>query len=357
MKLLTAILLMMNIAWAQTDCAPMNLVTEENSPFQKIPVFDQDGLNICYAYTASQLIDYELIKKGKQDRSIHPVWGALKYAELRDRPAINMGNALDVIRAVKKYGNCPIESINGSLSEWTKKANANEIEVLGLIEKLVTVLPGTSEDNVDQAIKNVISQHAPYCSGNPTWDQLVPELKALSTMTSRDLISNLVLNDCQKGTQKISFSKPRFVLPKTDEEISPTLNKSMDEFKSPISISYCAKALYDPTYDGLERTERSSGLKADCSPHDSLIVGKKKIEGQCHYLLRNTWGSGFHRSNKDRKCLCKNRKTGEYIDDCIESTHNNGDNIVEGCWVNEEIFSKNSFGITHLTDALPVSDR
>ena len=350
MKFLIAFILIINSSWAQSNCAPMNLVTEENSPFQKIPVFDQDGLNICYAYTGSQLIDYELIKKGNNERTIHPIWSALKFAESKDRPGINMGNAVDTIRAVKKFGNCPIETINESLKEWTQKANASEIEVMGLIEKLVVVLPTTTSEDIDLTINKVITGHAPYCGGDATWEQLVPELKALTTMTSRELLSSLVLNNCQRDAQKVSTSSPRFLLPKTDAEVSPTLNEVLDDYKSPIAISYCSQALYDPSYVGIARKDKSPyvDMKSDCSPHDSLIVGKKKIEGQCHYLLRNTWGSGFHYSNKNRKCVCKNRKTGAFIEDCVESIHNNGDNIVEGCWVNEELFSKNSFGITHM---------
>ncbi len=348
MRFLLIIIFSINAAWA--TCEPLNLVTEENSPFQKIPVFDQDGLNICYAYTASQLLDYELIKKGNKERSVHPIWTALKYAEKNDRPGINMGIAIDAIKAVQQYGNCPVETINSSLSEWTRKANATEIEVMGLIEKLVTVLPATASENIDATINRVITEHAPYCGGNPTFDQLIPELRALSSMSSRDVLSNLVLSNCQSNPQNISTSSPRFIFPKTDDEVSPALDKVLNDHKSPIAISYCAQALYESSYVGITRTSKSPyvDLKSDCSPHDSLIVGKKKIEGQCHYLLRNTWGSGFHHSNKDRKCLCKNRKTGEFIDDCEEGLYNNGDNIVEGCWVSEELFSKNSFGITHL---------
>lgn len=337
-----------NVVWA--NCEPMNLVTEENSPFQKIPVFDQDGLNICYAYAASQLLDYELIKKGNKERSVHPIWAALKYAERTERSGINMGVAIDTIKAVQKYGNCPIQTINSSLSEWTLKANATEIEVMGLIEKLVTVLPTIPSEDIDATIKRVITKHAYSCAGNPTFDQLIPELRALSSMSSRTVLSNLVLTNCQSNAQNISTSSPHIIFHKTDEEVSPTLDKVLDDNKSPIALSYCSRALYESSYIGLTRTNKSpyADLKSDCSPHDSLIVGKKKIEGQCHYLLRNTWGSGFHHSNKDRKCLCKNRRTGEFIDDCEEGLHNNGENVVEGCWVSEEVFAKNSFGITHL---------
>lgn len=348
MNFLIVFFFTINFVWA--NCAPVNLVTEENSPFQKIPVFDQDGLNICYAYTASQLVDYHLIKKGNKERSVHPVWSAMKFAESKGRGDISMGIAYDTIKALRKYGNCPVETIESAFAEWSQKANANEVEIMALIEKLVKDLPETSDENIDQTISEAIKQVAPYCGGNPTFDQLLPELRALSIMSSRELFSKLALPNCQKEAQAVSISAPRFVLPKTDADVAPHFEKILNDYKSPIAISFCSRVLSEPSYVGLTRLDKNPyvDVQSNCSPHDALIVGKKKIDGQCHYLLRNTWGSGFHPSNKDRKCLCKNRKTGEYIDDCQESLHNNGDNIVEGCWVNEELFSKNTFGITHL---------
>ena len=37
-----------------------------------------------------------------------------------------------------------------------------------------------------------------------------------------------------------------------------------------------------------------------CGNHASIIIGKKKIGGKCHYLVRNTWGKDC--SKYDWKC-------------------------------------------------------
>lgn len=347
--MLMALLVTSLQAWS--NCSPLNLVTEKNSPFQKMPVYDQDGLGICYAYAAAQLIDYELMKKGKKGRTVHPLWGALKYADVKNQSAISIGTTYHTVDAILKAGNCQYETFNNALSQWTKKANATEIEVMGLVEKLAAVLPKASANQVDAIIQQTIEEHNNYCAGNPTWDQLMPELKSLSTMTSKEMLSGLVLPVCKKTTS-ISVPSPRFASPSQDEDWGPTMASKLDEIKTPLAISYCARALYDESFDGVDRKTASNPLRTrpHCSEHESIIVGKKEIGGKCHFLLRNTWGSGFHKSNANRKCLCKNRKTGKYIDDCEDSTHNDGQNIVEACWVSEDVFNKNAFGMTYLQE-------
>lgn len=351
MKVLFFLLLIVNSALAQTDCAPVNLVTEKNSPFKHMPVYDQDGLGICYAYAAAQLIDYELIKKGNKGRSIHPLWGALKYADIKNQDNISMGTTYHTVKALMEKGNCQYDNFDKAMSEWTKKANASEAEVMGLIEKLAHILPKVKANEVDAFIAQTIEQHSQYCAGNPTWDQLMPELRSLSTMTSRDMLSGLVLPVCKK-TNKLKVSSPRFANFHEDDLWPGEINKKIDELKAPLAISYCARGLYDESYDGVDRKTETTPLKVkpNCSEHESMIVGKKKIAGKCHFLLRNTWGNGFHNSNQNRKCLCKSRKTGKYLDDCEEKTHNDGDNIVEGCWIDQDVFSKNAFGMSFLQD-------
>lgn len=340
-------------SWAQNSCAPLNLITQKDSPFNKIPVFDQDGLGICYSYTASQLIDYQLMKKGNKDRIVHPLWGALKFADSAKQESISSGTTYYAIKAIQDAGNCHLKSFDEAISTWTKKTNASESEIMGLVEKLAPKLgllnTKVHQDVVDEMIATAIEEHSPYCSTNISWNQLMPELRSLSLLSSRKLLSNLVLPVCNKPS-RISITNPRFNLPAQDEQWVPAIDSKLDELNAPIAVSYCARGLYDESYDGVNRKTATTplGVKPDCSNHESIIAGKKQINGKCHFLLRNSWGSGFHSSNKDRKCLCKSRKTGKFLDDCQEELHNDGDNIVEACWISEDVFSKNAFGLTYL---------
>jgi hypothetical protein len=50
----------------------------------------------------------------------------------------------------------------------------------------------------------------------------------------------------------------------------------------PVPFAYCSNVLIDgKKYAGLNPT--------NCRLHWSLVVGKKKIDGECHLLVRNSW--------------------------------------------------------------------
>lgn len=44
------------------NCEEVNLYTEENSPLEQIPIYDQGPDGSCYAYAGAQLYDYHKIK-------------------------------------------------------------------------------------------------------------------------------------------------------------------------------------------------------------------------------------------------------------------------------------------------------
>lgn len=346
MKVLLMTLLISFGAFAQ-DCTEMNLITEPNSPFNKIPVYDQDGIGICYAYTAAQIIDYYLIKNGRTDRSVHPLWAALKHAEERKKDTISSGNIYEAMRQIQKQGNCHYSRVNLSLSEWAKKGNIRESEVINLIEVFATKLVEKAstkatpleENELDALIMDTITEHLPFCSPGATLAPLIPELKALSVMNSREMLTQLILPACSGNVEKLKFPSLAYEYSEKKEKVVNEIKKQLSKRQSPIGISYCSKVLYEPSYRGNSKSE-------DCDYHASIIVGMKKVNNKCHFLLRNSWGTGFGKATENWKCLCKNRSTGEMVDNCTEATHNNGMFVVEACWIDEDSLGSNTFSTT-----------
>lgn len=350
------------------DCAPVNLITEEKSPFKKIPVYDQDGLSICYAYAAAQLVDYHLVKNGSE-RSVHPLWAALKYAESVNQQKISSGITYNSIKQMIKTGNCKYDNINSAISIWADKANVNEADIMDLVERLapkfttlytnkkkIDPTATLTAEEVDQAINEAINDHKPWCTKGATWDALMPELRSLSTLSSTKILTDLILPVCNKDLTKLLLPKLTYYSSDVDADYASTLDKKLGTIKSPVSVTYCSKFLYEPELVGVKRKTPTTPetFEANCGGHESLIVGKKKIGNQCHFLLRNSWGNGFGSSTTKWKCLCKNRETGEMVDDCSHDTHNNGQFTVEGCWIDGSKLSKNMFGMTTLENPAPA---
>lgn len=365
MRFLVSLMLIFSSHVFASNCEEVNLVTEKNSPFKKVPVYDQDGAGICYAYAATQLVNYYLVKKG-QSRSIHPTWAALKYAESSwFKNQLTSGLAVDTIKALKEAGVCSEEQVSKGLKEWATKAKLKESELIGFLEKVVPQIsaqyrsagysrnpfkaPLPSEAEVKATIQKAIKDFKPYCTASAELDKLMPELLNIGIMSSERVIASLVINECKKIT-KLNIPTPIRDRPKTDDDYGKILKTKLNS-KTLTALSYCANILKDPKYDGIQSSMWDSRKSAsDCGGHESIIAGKKMINNQCHFLLRNSWGAGFNSGTKKWKCLCKNKKTGAFLDNCESSKHNNGQYTVEGCWISESAINKNSYGITYLDE-------
>lgn len=161
------------------------------------------------------------------------------------------------------------------------------------------------------------------------------------------MVSSIVFDSCKENLKPVVILAPNFQAPLTDDLTE--LKRRLEGLHAPVSVSFCSSVLYDPRFDGVrERNPFFTNTAPDCGSHEALIVGKKMIKGKCHVLLRNSWGSGFNRATRWWKCLCRDRKTGAFKDDCTAPLFNSGKLIVEGCWIDEESLAKNIFGMTSL---------
>lgn len=368
MKFLFLTLIFLSQTVQATTCSPRNLITEKNSPFQKIPVYDQDGTGICFAYVTSQLVDYNLIKRGATARSAHPVWLALTHAwsDQVDRPEISYGQVWRTVRSLSNHQNCPYSVVENALSVWARKAKVSDAELISFLEvytkkfrpfydeqKAKAALEDRTLSVDDSAILSLIKatksdDALKNCSPNATWNELLPELRAISVITAPAMISKLLLPACENAKTPISLPLPKvYPFTKTDDVITGEISAKIDKLNAPVAISYCSKALKEPGFKGI--LARKEFAYADgCDQHESLIVGKRQNGSSCQMLLRNTQGSNFGNWTKNKKCLCKHRKTGAYVDDCTSTTHNNGKYTVEACWINEDLINKNAYQMTAL---------
>ena len=346
MKSLLLALLISFPVFAQ-DCPSLNLVTAKDSPFNKLPVYDQDGIGICYAYAAAQLADYHLIQNGGE-RSVHPLWAALKFAEREKKSTVSYGYTDLALKEIKKYGNCHYDKVSGPLSDWARKANIKESEVMNLIEIFATKLEvhqktKSSElitEEIEDVIAATINDQKPHCSPGAILEQLLPELRALSVMSSREMLSKLILPACQTP-DRIKLPGVAYYSKESGQENLQELQKQLAQRNTPVAISYCSQVLYDPNFSGGNRID-------NCGIHASLIVGMKRDDNKCKLLLRNSWGTGFGTHTDNWKCLCKSRETGELVDDCTASTHNNGKYTVEACWIDSDALGRNLDSLSYL---------
>lgn len=369
------------------ECKPMNLITEKDSPFKdQLPVYDQDGMGICYAYSAAQILNYQLIKRREHERvhplwalhnslnnqdagNVHEVWAAYQYADAQKDPFLGGGGVLRTLKATRGE-NCQSGVVSETLKEYSKKADMSEIELVALIENYATKLKSVRDlkqktdpaatllpTEVADVVKSTIDDRKKTCKCNPKWDELSQFLESLASVSSTEMFANLLLPACRNSKPIKRIGKPGGIILYKEAEAASVIDKKLDDVASPVAIAYCANVLRNPAYAGVVRSEKQIKLGEGCSGHASILVGKKKIGESCHFLLRNTWGPGFSNSTKPWKCLCKNKTDGSYVDDCTNETHNNGNFTVEGCWIPGDAIAKNTVDIAYLTKRKPFFKR
>lgn len=112
-------------------------MTEKDSPFDKIPVYNQDGSGTCYAYTASQLANYYLLKKGETTTlEYHPLWVALQYAGSFKGNSITAGIADIALDEISMDSYCSYASVSQSLQKMAREQGMTDHEIIGFIEQL-----------------------------------------------------------------------------------------------------------------------------------------------------------------------------------------------------------------------------
>ena len=390
-------LFFVSVVWAQS-CPTTNLLTEPNSPFNKIPVYNQDGSGTCYAFTASQLANYYLMKeKNYKDLEYHPLWAALTYAQDNKSDSVVGGVADGALEALANSKNCSYQSVTKSLQRMAKDNKMTDHEILGFIETFASeygklwkkfheeiakeseeekrrrkeesyykakidntyvkkpVLPHTIKSNriylmKTQALESTVNIMKGYttCSEDTLreFSKIIsPILGAMDTK----IIQKLLFTECKTPNRTNPLPQPSIYLPKkaTDSDFSKMIRNHFSKTDQPLGIRYCSNFLTDPTLESVGNNPnlpRYNDRGKSCGSHASILVGSRLKGKSCQYLLRNTWGAGYSSWTNNWSCACRNKKTGKYFENCTKKTHPVSQYEVSGCWIPESKLIKNMYG-------------
>lgn len=262
----------------KSSCSVVNLTTK-NQIFDQIPVFDQAAGQICFSFTASELIEGERVLRGHKyltSEAINPLSLALSYAISEGAKDLQQGGVSCL--AVEHARNNPIctanksfqssEEINHLISDFKDcKENKNKI-CEAILKKLNKNL-------------NILKQENPLL--------YVKEIES-SRCSDKDKI-HLNIPPCHFENDESKSSQ--YYKEKVDNIFNSPLPK-------PIEIGYSMHLL---SYSGnenkkyqIKREIEPDGILFSLTykPHSSILLGRKLGKnGQCQYLLRNTQGISF----------------------------------------------------------------
>lgn len=316
-----------------SECKPMDL--NRGAVLHKMPVLDQDGMGICYAFTASQMVEYEAKKNGI-NRTFSPI-DASFLAKAMDKPEtfqLDAGQSDVVVKAILKDGVASRSCIDQVIKKHTVGTSLSSEEFLALVEDVWKARrTKTTEAKIKSDLKLTCEQ---YGISEGQFSDLLKDLKKPFKTFLTDLFKECNSDRQQSKIQdldlhlKVEVSAP-------NSEIIKFMDNFLDKKTIP-NLAICAEILQGkPKHRGLvisdkrEYKRNPDGTK-DCAAHSVLVTARRKVAHTCEYLIRNSWGGSW--APKDMKCACKTPTT--YYPDCSLNKEKHGNKVMVGCWVKEE---------------------
>lgn len=278
----------------------------------------QDETTLCFAYTATQMVDAYRSFQNPEHPVISPIAAAVElYVEntfsetgissllykSKGNPLNNPwgGFSCDVVRFVKKHGACIQEFAERGKSAASILRETNRLIELqqalsasqGNLKESYRILQEILGDacevcNIPPATPRPASTHEELMPvfGNYQTATVSPALRRTLELTPKKLIQGRYFKDCARPENRIDLS----FLPDCNTNVilfSPTLlaNKLTQLLDRPRATPI----MIGMDYDRFDKTTTGFSLRG----HTMLAIGKRMRNGHCEIQIRNSWPVPF----------------------------------------------------------------
>ncbi len=359
-----------------------------------MPAYDQGRTGTCYAFAATQLVDYWRQSRGFMPEPrislSSPIHMAMVYKSAQQKMGdLDGGLIFGAVEALKEHGFCPKEVVNKDLKEFLG-SELGEYKITGegtgaQVEEDVVFAELTQGFIVQQT--GAHGGDGNYNTLDPkavTFQQYLSFTKSKSQRASIRRIDEKTLkriydsfmkyfangnyvafvNDVLKSCRNPNFKtgilnlmpSPRdFKVARFEQLMKKGVVKNESDYMSlrkiqysemirsllnrqnapAVGIAYCSSVLSKPGTSGLNAKGKPT---EKCGGHASIIVGKREVNGKCQYLLKNSWNSpGI--CAKHNGCIyreVRNPKTGVPYKEEV------------GSWIDEENILNNLWFISYI---------
>lgn len=316
-----------------SDCKPMDL--NRDGVLHKMPVLDQDGMGICYAFTASQMIEYEAKRNGI-NRSFSSIDASFlsKAQDKSETFQLDSGQSDEAIKAILKEGVASRTCIDNVIKKHTAGTSLSSEEFLALIEDVWKARrTKTTEAKIKSDLKLTCDS---YGISVGQFSDLLKDLKKPFKTFLFDMFKECDLDREQSKIIQDLDLDLKVKASGDNSEITKFIDNFLDKKKIP-NLAICAEIIQGkPQHRGLVITDkreykRNKGQR-ECGAHSVLLTARRKVGHTCEYLVRNSWGGSW--APNDMKCACKTPTT--YYPDCSLNKEKHGNKVMVGCWVKEE---------------------
>jgi hypothetical protein len=325
-----------------------------NHSMEHVNVTSQDGLGVCYAYAATQMLDAvfdtedKLLKKSVNKGTSSSLFSAVVALEhysndgkvvLREngnyRFPFEGGHICESFNYIRSVGACPDQKIQKYLRVIQNGKGILDVSTpykfFAEIYKVFDVYNSSLETNTSSPspIYGLFNDDEEEYS---CYDNAVSKLKKkLKLIFGDDAPNDLFLHAAfnSKNGPIAAFGKFMLSLCPASERRKPLVSVSCQDVSSlgfykngsepklkftnqlltqlstsklPVGISYCSEVLLKgKSYSGVKSHQLQTFDKS-CGHHASVVIGSRQKNGQCELLVRNSWGTGCGSYHKDFEC-------------------------------------------------------
>lgn len=285
-----------------SDCKEIRL-DSPGKPMSRIPVMDQDSKSICYAYSASQMVDAWRFSHGDKDFNhlTSPPATAIFYTSQRTdshKTNVDFGWEADAIASIARNGSCDYRTIYHKFGQNGLNEYFDELKFHFDQFKLQSYQRSVYTLNVTKQIQCSIRKAG---KGFPI--PMIAEItSALSQPSYIKYLEQLFKPICAKNMKQISGIPPAKRLfmkdlaaedriKKVQKQINSQLNSSNPQ---PMGIGYCENVLWNKNIVGINTTGEVNWNSCNVE-HSSIIIGQRPTsEWGCELLVRNSHGQSCH---------------------------------------------------------------
>jgi len=326
-------LLLGHSSFAARSCDQVDLNAAPDSPLRKMPVYDQDGAGLCYAYAAAQLFNFEKIKAGKEQDQVSPISAAETdaFQNVWSDSNVMGGDPFRVLMSLNKNGYCTVQETERLLGTFKQGKNPlTDAQIALLFAEYAKMA-----DEKDLTAKKAFRRASAYFECSSKSMTKISEYM-VGKSTQRELFRSIFDQCPKKETAFMDFNV--FGGSFGDSEYLDHIDEALASGR-PISIDYCAELQFSKKKHASKSPDQALA-DGECGLHASIVTGQRKAKtGECQIMIRNSWGPDW-RGPKGTPCACIT-ESGEYQQTC--QNYSKAREVV-GCWFERDGLLKNMRG-------------
>lgn len=264
-----------------SDCSEVNLSTLR-------PRWSQGTTHMCYAFSVATLIDQYRFSHGDKDfeHTTSPLLLAMRTVENFNAlgSTFSGGKVEHAISTARQFGSCSAKIISDKLGPYSLDTLLKNLQIFYQRSFQMKDTKTRAAKKIYQFLKNAGLKTEDLPSADEIEEDLI--------LSQDEFITKILLTFCtdNKMLDNLPALKLLFQPQVGPAQILDRMNNLLLA-KTPFGINFCSNVVTDSSYQGSFNGDQ--WYCKDQLNHSAVVVGRKRRNGQCQFLIQDTGCTGY----------------------------------------------------------------